>query len=622
MPQEKTAPSLNYKRSLARIYNQSNKVIGAGFLAKGDYILTCAHVVRQALKKSAEKVSVEQKLIGQEVQLKFPFAKGSKVLSARVQVHVPQDDLAGLQLLDPVPSQAEAIAYQCSHSWEHNFSIVGFPDGAMVRWASGIFKDECPREDDDSFAWVQIEGTTTQGCGIKPGFSGAPIWNHDVAAVVGIAVARDKKEPDSKVAFMIPAKAFSGVKESFDRLNLLNLLQPYETVLKASIEQAYSLCYDRLWGDSSPKTLEDQIKDLQRNDVSEIGFKPLYRFVALLCLPEFELATELRQKLGQWLEKRIDDADAFALMESVRVLLSPKPSEISIYQESHLLIYVEDTSDDAKSVRVLFVPNAEQYDSRTGMGSDRILAPEREPFNQSVTLANLPALLRTCLNEALPKAIAQGIDYKNIVVHLLLPHTWLHQDCDRWSSTEPSALFAALSIPTEQTPIGDDFSVVVRISERLNPALPELFRQKWFNKWEALEKLNSRDCCTAFLSGEQYTGQSLIGALNQDCHLGLKRSTACPEPDQPALVGALLQTGTPAALLLRQDQFVESLVAADEIDRLLKDKINPLPEAVRRCRADSMGKPEAEHIGHHLLLLWENPHLIPTTTTAEMPQAS
>jgi hypothetical protein len=47
----KEAPVLvtNIKTGIARIY-KGNTVIGAGFLVQGGYVLTCAHVVRDALE--------------------------------------------------------------------------------------------------------------------------------------------------------------------------------------------------------------------------------------------------------------------------------------------------------------------------------------------------------------------------------------------------------------------------------------------------------------------------------------------------------------------------------------------------------------------------------------------
>ena len=53
--------------------------------------------------------------------------------------------------------------------------------------------------------WVQIEGDKITGYRIKPGFSGAPVWDKNLASIVGITVAEETKE-EVKAAFMIPTK--------------------------------------------------------------------------------------------------------------------------------------------------------------------------------------------------------------------------------------------------------------------------------------------------------------------------------------------------------------------------------------------------------------------------------
>ncbi|NJR70497.1 MAG: hypothetical protein HC771_19095 [Synechococcales cyanobacterium CRU_2_2] len=330
---------------------------------------------------------------------------------------------------------------------------------------------------------------------------------------------------------------------------------------------------------------------------------------------------DLRQQLEIWLAQRLSDPEA--LLESVQSLLAPGVQDADTAPESHLLIYVRDDDGESKPVLALFVPNADRYDSRTGAVSDRVQAPGIEPFNEQVTLAVLPKLVRACINEVLPKS-----NQRNLVVHLILPFTWLHADCDRWSSTEQSQLPAVLSLDLPQIPIGDDFSVVFRISERLNQAIPELCRQKWNSKWESLDKLKPHERCAAFVAGDQYVGDQLVGELNKPCHVGLKRSTVCPEVGHRSLFGLLIGTGIPAALLVRQDQFDQSLVASDAIDAILNCNIARLPEAVRQCRADAMGQPKDKHIGHHLAFLWENPQIVPPSTEPRsamsfgMPKAS
>lgn len=55
--------------------------------------------------------------------------------------------------------------------------------------------------------WVSIEDIKAQGRRIEQGFSGAPVWDETIEAVVGMAVQAErpqKNQPNSKVAFMLP----------------------------------------------------------------------------------------------------------------------------------------------------------------------------------------------------------------------------------------------------------------------------------------------------------------------------------------------------------------------------------------------------------------------------------
>jgi len=41
----------------------------------------------------------------------------------------------------------------------------------------------------EAAGWVQLEDVKQQGYAAEPGFSGAPIWDEEAKAVVGMAVA-------------------------------------------------------------------------------------------------------------------------------------------------------------------------------------------------------------------------------------------------------------------------------------------------------------------------------------------------------------------------------------------------------------------------------------------------
>lgn len=616
---ETTPPTQNYNNSVVRIY-QGNKVIGSGFLIEGGYVLTCAHVVRDALGEHKAKQP-----LGAVVKLQFPLLnpKSRKKLSAKVLVYQLQGeqlDVAGLQIIDALPGSACPMGLGLKHNWNDPFSAYGFPEGYPAGlWSEGFIKGECARE--NSSSWVQIQGETEQGYGIRPGFSGSPIWNHHEAAIVGMTVRRDAAEPDSKIAFMIPARSLLKVQKTLERLSLLELLKPHQESLEASVHHAYQLCCPSGWIKPLPDTLDQFLEALQEMSDKQ-GYTAIARFVALLALPDLNPHSDLRQQLQEWLEKRV--TDLAPLMDWARSLLAPKQAQTATSQDSHLLIYVHgDESAEDKSVLALFLPDAKKFDSRTGAGCGPVNAPGAKPFNAKVTLETLPQLVRACIKEVSPKS-------QNLLIHLMLPLTWLTQGCDRWPLIERAKLPAVLAkaLPPEMR-IGAQHRLVVRISDRLNPELYCHFEEVWREKWTALQPLEPSKVGEAFARADGLCFHNeLMEQLQEPHQLGVRFSTVCDESQYLDLFGTLIATGTPVALWLRQDkgEFVESVVAEDEIDTLLKRKVASLPEAVKHCRSHAIGKPEDSHIGHHLALLWADPDLIPPSANPysqlAMPEAS
>ncbi|MBD2267897.1 trypsin-like peptidase domain-containing protein [Anabaena sp. FACHB-1391] len=211
-----------YKNAIARIYNTNNVVIGAGFLISNQYLLTCAHVVTAALGLPTETVSKPSKLI----QFDFPFINREEKLNAEVDFWLPYQsyqsdpqkigDIAGLKLHNKViPDKVQPICLKTSHNLSnHAFSIFGFPnqrtDGV---WAYGTLKDTLPN------GWGQMEGTGQQGYRVQGGFSGAPIWDNEEKAVVGMAVAEDTNE-QRRVAFFLPSQALFSAWPELSSLQL------------------------------------------------------------------------------------------------------------------------------------------------------------------------------------------------------------------------------------------------------------------------------------------------------------------------------------------------------------------------------------------------------------------
>jgi archaellum biogenesis ATPase FlaH len=187
---------------LARI-RDDHQIIGAGILVGDSHVITCAHVVNHALGKPKESQARPE----EEVRLDFPFL-GHEVKTARVVNWRPiQQDGSGdiaVLLLDEVFDQApEPVLFADAEANDlrtHEFETYGFPLGqdAGVE-AHGKLLGRRP---DGS---IQIESDLVTGYRVQSGFSGAPVRDKKLCALVGM-VAIAERQADVKAAFIIPTK--------------------------------------------------------------------------------------------------------------------------------------------------------------------------------------------------------------------------------------------------------------------------------------------------------------------------------------------------------------------------------------------------------------------------------
>jgi serine phosphatase RsbU (regulator of sigma subunit) len=190
------------RAAVVRIHGAGHSVTGVGFLVAARKVLTCAHVVIQALGQPAESVT---ELAGMRVRLDFPLLEGPrKPLFAVVDAELrttPGSDIAGLSLTEDPPAGATpAPLVLADDLWNHPIRVFGFPENADEgEWASGRLLET------QGSGWLQLEDVKQTGRRVRPGYSGGPIWDDDLHAVAGMVVAADAG-PGDKVAFAIPVR--------------------------------------------------------------------------------------------------------------------------------------------------------------------------------------------------------------------------------------------------------------------------------------------------------------------------------------------------------------------------------------------------------------------------------
>lgn len=232
--------------AVARVLDGAGAAVGAGFVIGPGRIATCAHVVIAACASDRSSSTGASPEGGQDadredpvkavVMVDFPLLDGAPRVAARVHRWEPvradgRGDIAILEIdgehgQPPTPdgsstregashASAERTAtppgiappplWRADRPWGREFRAIGFPselsDGV---WVWGEFR--APQ----GSGWLQLHAAAG-GQPITGGFSGSPVWDVGSEAVVGMAVAADRRRL-TRTAFMIPVNEVLGLE--------------------------------------------------------------------------------------------------------------------------------------------------------------------------------------------------------------------------------------------------------------------------------------------------------------------------------------------------------------------------------------------------------------------------
>ncbi len=214
MPMPDSDMSDQFTASIVSILNSWGKITGTGFLITENRVVTCAHVIVDALNIKKDISDIPDA----EVRVVFPFANKGKNTIPQVNVRVIfwrhaerlsesecsqvlkyGTDIAVLKLLEDHLEESEPgrLVAQ-SDLWRHPFRSFGYPEDLDIgEFAWGIILGELPN------GWVQIDGMTETGRFVSQGFSVTPVWDEDVSGILGMIVAA-YEESQMRKAYFIP----------------------------------------------------------------------------------------------------------------------------------------------------------------------------------------------------------------------------------------------------------------------------------------------------------------------------------------------------------------------------------------------------------------------------------
>ncbi|WP_381791380.1 trypsin-like peptidase domain-containing protein [Streptomyces niveus] len=168
--------------AVVRVKGPDGEPAGAGFLVAPQTVLTCAHVVNDALDRPRE----EEVAAGTQVLVDLPFAEGGSVAEVERWVPVRADqtgDIAVLRLPAAIPGARPVNMADTERVWGHDVRVPGFPrrsPGGV--WHYGRLRGGTAE------GWVQLSQADPHGIPVEEGFSGSPVWDEQLRAVAGMVV--------------------------------------------------------------------------------------------------------------------------------------------------------------------------------------------------------------------------------------------------------------------------------------------------------------------------------------------------------------------------------------------------------------------------------------------------
>lgn len=151
------------ERALVRIF-RDREPVGVGFLVADDLVLTCAHVIGER----------------EDVELDFPVLGGDRV-TARVVHRADDVDVAGLRLAVRPPGARAVRVVAPDEIRGHRVRTFGVSDARPAGvWSQGVVRGAI------AGGRIHIEDDRAHGLPMLQGFSGGPVIDDDLGAVVGM----------------------------------------------------------------------------------------------------------------------------------------------------------------------------------------------------------------------------------------------------------------------------------------------------------------------------------------------------------------------------------------------------------------------------------------------------
>ncbi len=620
----------DYERATVRILridrsNQSNQpdqqhVIGTGYLVAPRYVVTCAHVVLQALGIRKSDFESHQICPKQTIWLNFHILAVEQNIEAQIIDWVPysieKGDIAGLKLLAPPPTDAKPIPLMdVSLESVKNDSHFVYGFGAPQGGRSDAYRPKTPVADG---RWQLCKHDQPNDETIRAGYSGAPLWNDRMNGVLGMvatAIAKDDddKPPDyslKSTAYAIPT---SKLRPTLNRIAAYWLEDVLEQCLQSMADESdrnqLNAIINTVLRQCNPDGFDaarlQQLIALSVDRSPLAGWETegrLVQFVITLALLD-ETPTETYDRLKQWVE-----GQSFAFSELIerQVRASKQREPESLDSCEYLMVAINPDSSGTNQLRISIwaIARRETYNPNC--------PPQPLVLEQSCTSSDVPQLVRQTIRDKLGK--------KTPAVHLFVSRKLLDQGLE--------------SIPiSRRGGLGSEYPLVLRTNLTLHP-INRYYYEDWNEKWETIEGEQSRKTCDVLQAVDgSLPDYDLLDYLEEISMARLEKCASVPD-----LLDSIAAEGIALPILLWsrepsiQDKLTDVLDCTlqrfpsrlreerESAYRQQRDRQSQQPTSQTPTSADNTeheADPGTERgeapllLGHYISLMWEDPKIVP-----------
>jgi V8-like Glu-specific endopeptidase len=575
----------DYEKAIARIFDRQGQVIGTGFLVAPGYVLTCAHVVLQAIGIPKESFAKYEGQPQELLSLDFHVLASGQSIQANVVAWLPYSleagDVAALKLLTPEPTEAQPIPLvEVSRAdvETDRHSVYGFGKGA-----SGGRSDAYRPKANVAGGRFQLCKFDSEDETIKPGFSGAPVWNEARQCIIGmVATAVVTMDEKQSTAYAIPTKVLQPVLKQVEALYLDDVLeQSLEACSNADEQHQLTLAIDTALRSCNPNggdcPWRDQLVALGTDRPPRADWETegrLAHFATLLAQMSSTPAYTYG-RLKTWVEQRCH-LNFPSLLDRISLEMKQQKKVVPSGKCQHLMVVVEPVETAIHELRVslLAVPDRDTYN----------------PYEPLLPIAQEEGLSPQALPAFLQKTIRDRLHKKTTpTIHLFVPRDLF--DCD----------FAMLPSSRLGDALGSKYPLVIRTNLTTHP-IGRYYRDDWQEKWEQVEQAFENPICTTVKPIDCSLPEGeLIAELKTIWAAMLEKCDCVSDLFELASEETVL----PLALWSRDPQFQNHLT------EVLDGIVRHLPDRIQQERATAFKSQIKPVLGHHLSLVWEDPKIVP-----------